>query len=190
MQIEILRRIRLDYSLTAERVLEQLRESIPDVTAEEIDGWRKQGVLQHRIIDGEVRYFNRAAGTLFRACPAVKARCRTRVAPAGVRFDLPKHLAQLVAEAEWSGQTQIHPVKHRVRYTLRVKEGHPRLSNGAQGRCWLPFPQEYRQQVQVKPLSGEPGPAVVSPCGHPHRTVYFELQFTHSLRTDYFLLSW
>ena len=48
------------------------------------------------------------------------------------------------------------------------------MRNGAQVRCWLPFPQEYQQQVQVKLLSAEPASAVVSPNGHPHRTVYFE----------------
>jgi len=174
VQLEILRRIQLDYSLTAEQVLRQLRESIPDVTAEEMDGWRQQGVLQHRTIDGEVRYFDRAAGNLFRACPAAKARCQKRVTPTGTRFDLPKHLAQLVAEAERTGQAQVRPVKHRVRYALRVKEGHPRLRKGVQVRCWLPFPQEYRQQTQVKLLSAEPAMAVVSPSSHAQRTVYFE----------------
>lgn len=123
VQLEILRRIRLDFSLTAEEVLGQLRQSIPDLTAQEMEDWRRQGVLQHRIIDGETRYFDQAAGNLFRACPAAQARRRTRVAPAGARFDLPKHLAQLVAEADRTGQTQVHPVRHRVRYTLRVKEG-------------------------------------------------------------------
>lgn len=175
VQLEILRRIRLDYSLTGEQLLRQLRESIPDVTAEEMERWRQQGVLQHRVIDGQVCYFKRAAGNLSRACPAAKARRQTRVTPTGTRFDLPAHLAQLVAEAERIGQTQIHPVKHRIRYELRVKEGHRRLRKGAIVRCWLPFPQEYRQQTQVKLLSAEPASAIVSPNGHPHRTVYFEL---------------
>lgn len=176
VQLEVLRRIRLDYSLTAEQLLQQLRESIPDVTIEEIERWRQQDLLQHRVIDGEVCYFKRAASNLFRACPAAKARQKTTVTPTGFRFDLPAHLAQLVAEAARTGQTQIHPVKHRVRYTLRVKEEHLRLHKGARVRCWLPFPQEYRQQTQVKLLSSEPASAVVSPNGHAHRNVYFELR--------------
>ncbi|NQT12102.1 MAG: serine hydrolase, partial [Planctomycetes bacterium] len=175
VQLEILRRIRLDYSLTAGELLSQLRESIPDVTAEEMERWRQQGLLQHRVIDGEVRYFKRAAANLFRACPGASARRQPGVTPSGTRFDLPAHLAHLVAERERTGQTRIHPVKHRVRYTLRVKDGHPRLRQGARVRCWLPFPQEYRQQSQVKLLSAEPASAVVAPNGHPHRSVSFEL---------------
>jgi CubicO group peptidase (beta-lactamase class C family)/transglutaminase-like putative cysteine protease len=172
-QLEILRRIRLDYSLTTGQVLAQLRENIPEVTEKDLDAWREQGVLQHRVIDGEIRYFNRAVGNLFRACPAAKARCRNPVDPKKT-FDLPAHLAKLVAVAEQTGQVQVHPVQHRVRYTLRVKEGNPRLQKGAKVRCWLPFPQDYRQQGQVHLLSAEPVSAAVAPNGCAQRTAYFE----------------
>jgi CubicO group peptidase (beta-lactamase class C family)/transglutaminase-like putative cysteine protease len=173
VELEILRRIRLDYSLTGEQVLEQLRASIPDVTADDMESWRQQGVLQHRVIDGKVRYFDRAVSNLFRGCPAAKARCREAVTPPRT-FNVPAHLAKLVSEAKQTGQTEVHPVKHRIRYTLRVKDGHPRLLKGAKVRCWLPFPQEYRQQSQVKLISSEPADADVAPRSHPQRTVYFE----------------
>jgi CubicO group peptidase (beta-lactamase class C family) len=173
VELEILQRIRLDYSLTPDEVLAQLQVSIPDVTADDMEAWREQGVLQHRMIDGQVRYFDRAVGNLFRACPTANARCRKSVT-APRAFNVPGHLAKLVAEAEQTGQTQVHPVKHRVRYTLRVKEGHPRLHEGAKVRCWLPFPQEYRQQGQIKLISSEPAEADVAPKGCVQRTVYFE----------------
>lgn len=173
MELEILRRIRIDFSLTADQVLSQLRDSIPDVTEKDLDTWRQQGVLQHRVIDGEVRYFNRAVGNLFRACPAAKARCQNPVDQAKT-FDLHAHLAKLVAAAEQTGQAQVHPVKHRIRYTLRVKDGNPRLKKDAKVRCWLPFPQQYQQQGQVQLLSAKPESAIVAPAGCPQRTVYFE----------------
>lgn len=172
VQLEVLRRIRLDFSLTPEQVLTQLRESIPDVAADDMEAWRKQGVLQHRVIDGQVWYFDRAVGNLFRACPAAKARS-VKSDEAKV-FNLPAHLAKLVKEAEQTGQAQVHPVKHRIRYSLQVKEGNPRLKKGAKVQCWLPFPQEYRQQGQVKLLSTEPSTAVVAPNDQAQRTVYLE----------------
>ncbi len=179
VELEILRRIRLGYSLTSDQVLEQLRKSIPDVTIDDMDTWRESGVLQHRVIDGEVWYFNRAVSNLFRACPAAKAR-RQETVTAPRAFDFPTHLARLVAEAKQTGRSEVHPVKHRVRFTLRVKEGHPRLKKGAEVRCWLPFPQEYRQQRQVKLLSAVPAEAAVAPNGHPQRTVYFEATVDNS----------
>ncbi len=172
-ELEILRRIRLDFSLTAEQVLAQVRERIPDATEKDLEEWRKKGQLQHRVIDGSVCYFNNAVGNLFRSCPEAKARSQKPVDKAGA-FDLSAHLAKLVAAAERTGDVQIHPVKHRVRYSLRVKEGHPRLKKDAKVRCWLPFPQEYRQQSQVKLLSAKPEPFVVAPAACPQRTIYFE----------------
>ena len=173
VQLEILRRIRLDFALTEGLLLEELRERIPDVTLADVASWREQGVLQHRIIDGEVCYFNNAVGNLFRACPEAKARCRETVAVPRT-FDVPAHVAKLVAEGEETGQSLVHPVKHRIRYTLRVKNDHPRLKKGATVRCWLPFPQEYRQQGQVKLLSASPPGPILAPKDSPQRTVYFE----------------
>ena len=171
--LEILRRIRLDFPLTPEQMLERLRREIPDATAADLERWRQQGVLQHRVIDGQVCYFNQAVGNLFRASPEARARRRPAVAPAGA-FDLPRYLAQLVTEAEQADGPLIHPVRHRVRYELRVREGHPRLRPGAQVRCWLPFPQEYGQQRDVRLIAADPPDAVVAPSGHPQRTIYFE----------------
>ncbi|MBU0617313.1 MAG: transglutaminase domain-containing protein, partial [Planctomycetes bacterium] len=172
--LEIIRRIRLDFSLTPEQMLGKLRDSVPDVSTDDMERWREQGDLQHRVIDGEVRYFNRAAGNLLRASEEARSRRKAGVERAGWSFDLPEHVAQLLAEAQRSGDPLVHAIKHHVRYELSVKEGHPRLRKGAQVRCWLPFPQEYRQQRDVRLISTEPPDAVVAPNGHPQRTVYFE----------------
>lgn len=171
--LEILRRIRLDYPLTAEQMLQRLRREVPDVTAADIERWTQTGDLQHRVIDGEARYFSRAAGNLFRCCPAAKARRKPSPAPAG-GFSLPAHLAQLVAEAEAGTDPFVHPVRHHVRYELRVKDDHPRVRAGAKVRCWLPFPQQYRQQRDVRLIRTQPPGGIIAPNGHPQRTVYFE----------------
>ena len=45
---------------------------------------------------------------------------------------------------------------------------------GAKVRCWLPFPQEYRQQRDVRLIKTEPAGGVVAPGDQAQRTVYFE----------------
>ena len=65
-------------------------------------------------------------------------------------------------------------MKHNVRYELAVNEGNPRLKAGANVRAWLPFPQEYRQQRDVKLIGSEPAEGKLSDNGSPHRTIYFE----------------
>ena len=172
--LEVLRRIRLDFSLTPEQMLERLHGEIPDVTVEEMEQWTAQGLLQHRLIDGQTRYFKQAAGNLFRNSPELRKRRQVAVMPSGYNFNLPKHVKLLLDEAARSGAALVHPVKHHVRYTLRVKDGNPRLKKDAKVRCWLPFSQEYRQQTDVRLISTQPSGGVVAPNGHPQRTIYFE----------------
>ena len=172
---ELMRRIRIDYGLNAKQMLAKIKKSIPDATAADVDRWRKNGDLQHRIIDGEVRFFSREPSNLFRFCTEARGRRQSGdPEPAGEDFDVTKHVAKLVKIGESTGDTEIYPVKHHVTYTLKVKENHPRLKKGAKVRCWLPHPQAYRQQKEVKLLSASPASYLVAPNGTPQRTVYFE----------------
>ncbi len=174
VELDILRRIRRDFRLSADQMLEKLRAAIPDVTAADMDRWRREGVLQHRIIDGEVRFFAREPGNLFRICPAAKAR---RVGPAeraGWSFSSAANAAHVLNLARQRGEPAVYPVTHDVTYTLTVNKGHPRVKPGAVVRCWLPFPQEYRQQTDVRLISTDPPGGRTAPNGSPHRTIYFE----------------
>ncbi len=172
--LEIMRRIRLDYALTPEQMLAKLRRSIPDATAEDVERWRAAGVLQHRVLDGAVWYFVREPSNLFRFSAEAQARRKTPAsAPAGA-FSLPAHVAELLAEAQTARGPLVRPTRHRVRYELRVKPGHPRVKPGAVVRCWLPYPQEYRQQRDVRLVACSPAGGRIAPNGTPQRTIYFE----------------
>ncbi len=175
--LEVLRRIRLDYALTPEQLLAKVRSSIPDITADDLERWRAQGALQYRRIDGEVRYFAREPGNLFRFGEEALKRRVPPFKPAG-EFDLPRHVAQLLEEAPDDPNGFVHPLRHQVRYELRIKPGHPRLRPGAKVRAWLPFPQEYRQQRDVRLVRTEPAGGVAAPSGIAQRTVYFEQTIT------------
>ncbi len=173
IELEILRRTRLDFQITPERMLEQIRSEIPDVTAEQVEQFRERGWLLYRKIDGEIRYFNRAASNLFHLSEEAVARRTPPVKRAGA-FDRAAHIARLLALADASGKSEVAPVRHHVRYEIAVKPGHPRIVPGAKVRCWIPFPQEYRQQRDVKLLRADPSDGVVAPPGTPQRTIYFE----------------
>jgi len=172
--LEIMRRIRLDYALTPEQMLEKLRRSIPDATAEDVERWRAEGVLQHRVLDGVVWYFVREPSNLFRFSAEAQARRKASGGASTGGFALPAHVAELLAEAQTAPGPMIRPTRHRVRYELRVKPGHPRVKPGAVVRCWLPFPQEYRQQRDVRLVACAPAEARIAPNGTPQRTIYFE----------------
>jgi len=69
-----------------------------------------------------------------------------------------------------------------VRYKLTVPADAPGLKPGALVRVWLPFPQEYRQQRDVRLIGTTPKHDVLAPTatgeyplgGAPQRTIYFE----------------
>ena len=182
---EIMRRIRQDYGLTPEKMLAKLRNSIPDVTQEDVDRWRTAGLLQHRVIDGDVCYFVREPSNLFRFDERAKARRTTVAKPAG-EFALPAHVARLLEMAKAAGQPLVDPLKHRIRYEIRVHDNHPRLRPGAKVRCWLPFPQEYRQQRDVRLIATDPPGGKIAPNGCPQRTIYFEQTLDEAAKPPHF----
>ena len=178
IQLELLHRIRRDFQLSTEQVLEQIHESAPDATVEDVNRWRDAGDLQHRVIDGEICYFRRAVSNLFRFNP--QARQRRQRQPEADKFDLTAHIAELVLISQTAEGPEVFPVKHNIHYELTVKEDHPRLRPGALFRAWLPFPQEYQQQRDVRLIRSEPESGIIAKNGRPHRTIYFEQTIAES----------
>src|SRR5437016_11164761 len=63
---EIIRRMRQEYSLDAAQVLAKLKKDIPDVIAADLDRWTQANEAQHRVIDGQLKYFNREPSNIYR----------------------------------------------------------------------------------------------------------------------------
>src|SRR5262249_55323198 len=142
IQLEVLRRTRRDFPNTNDEVLAEIKKSAPDVTQKDIDQWRDAGELQFRMIDGEPHYFKDAVANLFLLNKEAKKR---QVNPEEKKkFDLNSLLEKLVKESESADGPKIYPVKHNIKYTVTIHDGHPRLKPGAKVRAWLPFPQEYQ----------------------------------------------
>jgi hypothetical protein len=186
---EIIRRIRLEYATDHEALLARLKRSIPDVTSEELAAWREAGQVRARILDGQVRYFRSEPSNMFRFCPEAKRRLAARSpssTPAArderVAARLREHISEIMAAAKKGGQAEVMPVRHQVKYALTVQANRPGAKAGSLVRCWLPFPQEYRQQKDVKLLQTSPAERVVAPAavdgfpmrGTAQRTVYLE----------------
>src|SRR5688572_25733123 len=58
LEIERIRRIRMDYKLTREKLLEQLKRRIPDLTDAEFDAFERDGKFDVQVIDGNKLYVN------------------------------------------------------------------------------------------------------------------------------------
>lgn len=188
--LDLLRRMRRDYRLEDDELLERLGRSIPDVSAENLDRWRAAGEIQWRLIDGKVAYFNREPSNLFRFCPEAKERRdRHREAsgeqqPSGESPQqiLNRHLAEVAEAAAKEERELVEPIRHKITYTITV---HPDQVGGRRGsviRAWLPFAQEHRLQQDVRLLRTSPEEHVIAPVAKdpydgsvtPHRTIFFE----------------
>ncbi len=188
--LETIRRIRRDYSQDLDSLLAGIRRNLPSVTAADVERWRQQGQVQYRVLDGQVCYFGREPSNIWLFCTEAKERRarhegrdpKAASRPSDKERRLFAHLEQVIAEAEQTGDIEVVPIKHTIRYRLSVRPNRPGAKTGSLVRCWLPFPQEYRQQKQVKLLRTQPAQHVVAPnavdawplSGAPQRTIYLE----------------
>jgi len=187
---EIIRRLRREYSLTLEGLVAKLKKSIPDVTGADVERWRLAGGVQFRRFDGKVCYFVREPSNIFRFCLEARRRrdqhapATTSAAPGEPTAEqrLHAHLRQVIDIAGRTGKTEVVPIKHRIRYRLTVLPDRPGAKSGSLLRCWLPFPQDYRRQRDVKLIRTAPAEHTIAPNavdgpvigGAPQRTVYLE----------------
>ena len=185
---DVIARIRVAYATDAPRMLAKIRNSIPDATADDMEKWRKAGQLDFRTIDGRVEYFNREPANLFRFCDEAKQR-RTKTADEQPSWKLEQHLARVIAAAKGGGP-EVVPIRHRITYGLTVPSDAPGFKAGALVRVWLPFPQEYRQQRDVKLIGTTPTYTLLAPpatgevpdTGAAQRTIYFEQHVTDAAK--------
>ncbi|HRK31207.1 MAG TPA: transglutaminase domain-containing protein [Tepidisphaeraceae bacterium] len=187
--IEVIRRYRREYSQTRPQLLSALRKSIPDITDADLDRWIAAGQVQCREIDGEVLFFRREPGQILRFCKEAMERKAAATKPApdtdtdasSKRWTRLAHLAEIIAAANASDAQEVLPTRTRVNYSLTVKPN-ARAKTGSRLRVWLPFPQDYARQSNVRLLNSEPGEARVAEsasdgqtiAGPAQRTVYLE----------------
>lgn len=174
-QRERMRRILLDFTVDERRVKAQVREQIPDLRDDEFARWDRAGRLEHLRIDGEKRYFNRAASNLFRLEPEALARRPVGARP--LRFGpmevLNPHHAEVRDAALAQHRDHVAPRRVRVTQTLTVNAD--AVPDGKIVRAWLPYPRAIAgQQDNIRWLGSEPERPRIAPESAPQRTVYLE----------------
>lgn len=181
--LDIIARIRFEYSLKPESLLKKLQTTIPSATPDDLRRWAEESRARWRSIDGQLFYFRREPQNIFLfSQSAQQRRAASGKQPRGTQWPLTQHLAQVIEAAEHTKSPEVLPVHHRITHSLKIRAGHPAIKPGAVVRVWLPFAQEYRQQRDVKLISATPQPKMIAPIavegspvtGGAQRTVYFE----------------
>lgn len=172
--VEIARRTEIDFSVPEDVFRAQLNERTGGFSESEFESWDKNRWLEWKLIDGEKKYFRRAASNLI----LLRNHSYSRTFADSVnslseenRFRR-KHIGSVINATRESGKP-VMPVEMTVIYTLTVKPD--AVPEGKMIRCWLPYPKEgHLRQQNVKFISASHQNFIIAPDSATHRTIYME----------------
>lgn len=173
-QRERMRRILLDFSLDETDVSARIRQEIPDLTNSEFARWAKRGYLERQLVDGRLRYFNRAPSNLFRLSRDARERRAVQTPLVDSPMETPNDYHRRVRAAALAlDESSVEPQRVRVTQTLSVDAD--AVPAGETLRAWIPYPRALPgQQEDIRLLDSEPASERIAPEVASQRTVYLE----------------
>lgn len=184
-QRERMRRILIDFSLTAEDVKDRLRRQVPDLTDEEFLRWDQHGLLEQQLIDGQLLYFNRSPSNLFRLSAEARARRAVQTPLVdGPMETLNAHHHDVRQAALTQEKSGVLPQRIRVTQSLTVDAD--AVPAGETVRAWIPLPRVLPgHQEDFRIVRSEPATREVAPEDVMQRTVYFEKPAAEKVPTEF-----
>jgi transglutaminase-like putative cysteine protease len=173
-QRERMRRILLDFTLSADDVKARVRRQIPELTDTQFAEWDAAGLFEHMVIDGRTLYFKRSPSNLFRLSPEALAR-RADHAPLvdGPMETANAHHRAVIDAALAQHRSSVLPRRVQVTQSLTVNAD--AVPAGETVRAWIPYPRALPgQQEQIRYVSSIPDTHVIAPESTLQRTVYLE----------------
>ncbi len=173
-QRERMRRILLDFTLSADEVKARVRKQIPDLTDAEFAAWDTAGLFEHQLIDGKTLYFKRSPGNLFQLSAAAVARRAVQTPITGGPMEsLNEHQRATYHAALTEQRSSVLPRRVRMTQTLTVNAD--AVPAGETVRAWIPYPQALPgQQQDIRYVASVPAQHKIAPASAPQRTVYLE----------------
>ena len=170
---ERIERIKRDYTLSWGDAFESLKNQILDLTHEDFERWVKEGFIECREIEGEVKFFNNFMPNLLRDNKEAKKRVRQ---PDKISEEIEKlrhrHIDTVVEKRKTSGSRYVEPVRNRVLMQIKIE---PDAASEVEIiRVWMPFPRKDPLQPEVKLISATPKNCVLAPEDASQRTMHFE----------------
>ncbi len=171
---QIAGRIELDFPVTEKEIDEQLKSKAIDFTPEEKASWEKANWLECRIINGEKRYFNRAASNLnlLRHFKFQREHYDSLDSREPEMIHRDAHTRSVIKASEKQFKPVV-PVEIRIDYAIIVDSD--AVPAGEIVRCWLPYPKEnHPGQQKIRFISASKDQCTFSGDSSVHSTVYME----------------
>jgi transglutaminase-like putative cysteine protease len=171
-ELDRLRRIRLDYNLTKEALLESLQKSMPNLTPSEFETWIEESRFDGRIINDTLRFMYASKSNLFWRYPQMNSR-KTRPPHWGTYSRrLWKTADGIARAAEKGGTPLVLPKRFKVSMTVTAEPG--AAPPGKTIRAWLPIPRAFPHQTDFVLLSSSTPPTALSEEDAPIRSIHLE----------------
>jgi transglutaminase-like putative cysteine protease len=195
-QLDVLRRIKLDYSLTQEELFHKLTASLKDVTRQEFDRWVADGWFDSRSLDGQTYYVEASVSNLYFRHPELKSRRMDG------KDDKPEQKGRLeicrAIKTATRKQGKPYVLPHQFLCAMTVSVSNEAVPAGQIIRAWLPIPRQYPFQDGFK-LDGDSSPIMsTAPGTSPIRSVFmlqpaeangptkFEITYNYTARGVFF----
>lgn len=170
-EIERIRRIRQDYTVTREKLLEKLCANIKGFTEAEFKKHEDAGHFDCRVIDGQKFFASASESNITILLPELLKRTVNRKRDTTNRF-MYAHMLRVKEAQKTSKESILLPQNYAVTCTLTVKPN--AVPDGKTIRCWLPLARNFPFQSDIRILRTEPADCIVAPPEAPHRSVYLE----------------
>ncbi len=174
-QLELMNRIRKEFSLTEKDVRSRFDKYYPLLTDSMIASWVRSHELEMKIIDGQKKYFNRAVSNFFRLnkqAKVLKDSIDGKQAGGTVNFKQ-RYWPLIFAENKVPVKIPFDRQKIRVDYTIQLKAN--AVPDGELVRCWLPYPRVHPQRLtEIEFLEANSDSYLIAPENQLQRTVYME----------------
>ncbi len=171
---QIAERIYIDFPASKEDMLSQLGKRIGKFSDEELALWENKGWLESRIIDGEKRYFNRAASNLvlLRLFHEDKAAWVKGNTEDPVNIYRLKNTSEVIKSSGGKTEPAVQ-VNMKVTYTITVDAD--AVPEGETIRCWMPWPAKSNpRQQKIELIEASQKDYTLAPDSALHSTIYME----------------
>lgn len=172
--VEISDRLRSDFSADENEFRARLARYYENVTDSMLKAWDQNKWIEWRMIDGQKRYFNRAASNLYllrkfhEKDPETEGNMQE-----SQEMELRREHTGKIIDLNRNKPQPVMPVTMQITY--RIKVNADAVPEGETIRCWLPFPrQDHPRQTGIKLLSASEENYIIAPDSAVHRTIFME----------------
>ncbi|NQV49263.1 MAG: hypothetical protein HQ507_02110, partial [Candidatus Marinimicrobia bacterium] len=178
-EIERLDRVSKDFSASKADVIDFIQKYYPEVNDSDIARWEASKALESRVIDGNKRYFARAARNLFRIDSDMLSIWNERhpdeemTSGSGARLDLNVHIASIINATQESNRIYAEPQHISIKQSLVVDAD--AVPSGEILKCWIPYPRAIQnRQEDIRLIESNPKNHILAPENVLQRTIYME----------------